>query len=95
MQSMELDQNGKKILRTCFFLDSLGTGKSCHLRGLCLKQTNKLMSASRVCKQDLHMRRQESIFFQPDASFTATLSKGFNQGKEKLHLADGFFFFKC
>lgn len=91
---MELDQNGKKILRTCFFLVSLGTGKSCHLTGICLKQTNKIRQV-KVCKQDLHMRRQESIFFQPNASFTATLSKGFNQGKEKLHLADGFFFFKC
>ena len=91
---MELDQNGKKILRTCFFLDSLGTGKSCHLTGFCLKQT-KQKSESRVCKQDLHMGQQESIFFQPNASFTATLSKGLNQGKEKLHLADGFFFFKC
>lgn len=93
MQSMELDQNGKKILRTCFFLDSLGTGKRCHLRGLCLKQTNKIRQVE--CVSKTCTRRQESIFFQPNASFTATLSKGFNQGKEKLHLADGFFFFKC
>ena len=91
---MELDQNGKKILRTCF-----SSGLSWNWKKLSpnryLFKTNKQNSASKVCKQDLHMRRQESIFFQPNASFTATLSKGFNQGKEKLHLADGFFFFKC